>query len=151
MEAVIAHLQARWTAYLVVFIILLPALYVGRKQLGPAILWAIESVIYMVCLHAVIHYLVAILRWFKGEATFRAIQEEKLDTGWNTPLLEFWKTDQYFPQWIAYVEIVFFLVIVVLVVRNRPHRFGSLQERMKETDAKKRNYTPPRPKTGAYK
>jgi hypothetical protein len=151
MEAVIAHLQERWKAYLVVFIILLPAMYACRKQLWPAILWAIESVIYIGCLHVVIHYLVAILRWFKGEATFHAINEEKVDTGWNTPLLEFWKQDQYFPQWIYYVEIAFFLAIVVLVVRNRPHRYKNMRERMKETDAKKRNYTPPRPKTGAYK
>ncbi|MBI5091565.1 MAG: hypothetical protein HZB26_03875 [Candidatus Hydrogenedentes bacterium] len=74
------------------------------------------------------------------------------DTGWETPLTEFWRQQAYFPQWIFYVEMVLFVVIVVLVVRNRPHRFKNLRERMKDTDAKnkKRKYAPP-PKTGAYK
>lgn len=135
-------------AYAVILIILLPLLYIQRKRFMAPLLWLLESSLYSGILHVLIHYVVAVLRWYRQETHFRDPLESaaEVNVGWQTPLVQFWKVDDYLPRWIFHVEAVAFVVIVYLVFRYRPYRTQKLAERMKKTDAKGRVYAPSRPK-----
>ncbi|HOV34164.1 MAG TPA: hypothetical protein PLX23_12465 [Candidatus Hydrogenedens sp.] len=56
---------------------------------------------------------------------------------WKTPLYDFWNYTAYSPNWIFYVEIVFAVIIILLVLRFRPPKLGPVRskrakKRMKE-------------------
>ncbi len=120
MDALFEHLQARWMAYAGVFICAAPVLYITRKYTVKALAWAVEVIIYTVGVHITVHFFVAALLWFKVKTVMHAIDQERLNPGWKTPLVEFWDRHAYIPSWIFYLEVFVFLCFTGLVLYRRP-------------------------------
>lgn len=129
MEALQAHFQEQWRAYLGVLICGLPLLYIFRKRIVPVILWILEIIVYMAGVHMCLAGLIRLIRWFKLESTMYI--QERVDPGWQIPLNEFWNRELYKPFWIFYFEVVLLLGVVVLVFFYRPLH---VQKRMSRRD-----------------
>ena len=119
------HVQANLTAYVIGCVLALPLIYFTRKWSVPGILYAIEISIYLTIMHIVIHLVVGLAAWFKTNSSIRALNKEGVPVDavfWTTPMVRFWDKTIYDPQWIAYMELSFILIIVILVLRYRPMR-----------------------------
>lgn len=123
MDTIIAHFQEWYTAYAVGAVIAAPIIYLTRRYSLPAILFTIESIIYFAIMHVLIGTIVRVAAWFKANSSMAVVKDR---TGgsvdWVTPWVEFWDKEQYNPQWIIYMEGVFAVVIVYLVLKYRPLR-----------------------------
>lgn len=119
-DQLMAHFEENWTIYAGVLAVLSPVLYFGRKWTVPVLLWTFESIVYAVLFHIFMHYLVAIVNWFKFESQMKMLVDDKVDAGWQTPLVEFWRPELYNPGWIIYLEGVAALLMVALVLKMRP-------------------------------
>jgi len=123
MEAAIAHLQDNAIIYGVGAVFALPLIYLTRKYSVPAVLYALEFAIYAVAIHIATHLLVRVTRWFKESSSMQALREDgkPMDTPeWGTPLMEFWLTEEYDPNWLWKVEVVFLVIALILMWRYRP-------------------------------
>lgn len=126
MDAVVAHLQERWIAYVAILLCSSPLLYVFRKQVVPVVWYSCEMAIYMAMFHLLLHAVVRVARWFKLESTFMT---DKVDTGWTTPIFTFWDRGVYNPQWLFYFELVVAILIVAGVVKYRPYTAQTVHAR----------------------
>jgi hypothetical protein len=158
MDAVMEHLQMWYPAYIVGGILLLPVIFFTRHYSLPAILFAIEMVIYMFIAHVVIWCIVNVATWFKNNSSMKALDKEGVPEGavdWTTPLLEFWKIEEYNPGWIVYMEGVFAVLIVIAVLRYRPLKVHNPHKRRYDDGGKlitgksKGSYQYKRPGAGA--
>jgi hypothetical protein len=123
MEAVTAHFEEFYRYYLVGAIVVIPVLLLTRKYSLPLILFTIESIIYAGLMHFAVGTIVRVTRWFRENSSMRALREDGKPVDapeWTTPWIEFWNRDLYDPGWIFYMEIVFFVLVLVAVLRYRP-------------------------------
>ncbi|MBX7257988.1 MAG: hypothetical protein K1Y02_16630 [Candidatus Hydrogenedentes bacterium] len=120
MEAFIAHLQENWMGYTILLVLLLPFVYVFRRVAVPAIQWAIELCVYSTIFHIVMHFLMSVIRWFRVESQMKWRADERVDPGWQTPLVNFWDTELYKPGWVFYFEVAMVVVFFLLMIRYRP-------------------------------
>jgi hypothetical protein len=94
--------------------------YFTRAWSLPVIQWAVELCIYTAAFHVALHYIVKVAAWFNYESQMKMLKDERVSTGWQTPLIEFWKQELYKPSWILWFEAVFVVGVFVLMVRLRP-------------------------------
>ncbi len=121
MDTLIQDIQERWMAYAGLAACALPLMFIFRRFVFPAIWYAVEIAFYLASMHTLLHFIVRLLRWFKYESTFGALGE-KVDTGWQTPLFEFWHWHLYNPRVLLYMEAVSTILILYLVWRFRPYK-----------------------------
>lgn len=129
MEAVIEHLRGQWIAYAGVGACCLPLIILFRRQVLPVVWYGIEMTVYLASFHVVLHGVIRLLRWFKIESSFGALHEAKMDPGWETPFLEFWRRELYKPEWLFYFEAVVAALILYAVWRLRPFKVQKLKPR----------------------
>ncbi len=123
MDAVVAHFQEWYLAYAGGAVVLLPLLYFTRSYSLPIILFTIESVIYFAGMHTAMWCVVTMATWFKNNSSMKALDSEgkvREVADWSIPYLEFWDKEQFNPEWVLYLECVFAVIIVGLVIRYRP-------------------------------
>ena len=132
MDAVIAHFQACWIYYVTGFVLVVPTLYFTRDFSMPVVQWLLEWVIYATIMHVVVHYFIIFIIWFKMSTTMYF--NEKVDPGWQTPLAQFWKREDYSPSWLFYMELVFVVLVLLAMFRYRPmktQKIRAARERLK--------------------
>jgi hypothetical protein len=122
MDAILTHIQERAMAYGAVAVCCLPLLSLFRRQVVPGLWYIGEIAIYLCLFHGVLHGVVRLVRWFKMESTFGALYNEKIDPGWQTPLLDFWDRALYKPSWLFYFEVIVAVFILYGVWRFRPFK-----------------------------
>lgn len=125
MEDLLAHVQENAVGYGIGALCLAPLIYVTRKYSVPFILYIVEFSIYACAVHISTWCLVNLTRWFKEQSSMRALREDgkPLDApDWATPLLEFWKKEEYIPQWIWMAEVGCLVLVLALMWRYRPMR-----------------------------
>lgn len=123
MEELMAHFQENAIGYGIGGVCLIPVIFVTRKYSVPFILYIVEFCIYATAMHIFFWLLVGMTRWFKEQSSMQALREDgkPLDTPeWGTPLLEFWKREEYDPNWVWMVEAAFLVVILFIMWRFRP-------------------------------
>lgn len=119
------HIQDHQKAYILGVVLAVPAIFFTRKWSIPLFLYAVEICIYFALMHVFVHGLVALTGWFKENSSMRALRKDgrPLDAvDWTTPLVRFWNNEAYDPQWVAYMELAFVAIIVLLVFKFRPLR-----------------------------
>jgi uncharacterized protein (DUF2062 family) len=138
MDPIIAHFQEQATYYIVGLVIAIPIIIVFRKWALPALLFTVETIIYLVGMHVIMAGVVRGGAWFKGETSMQAVRDRVAAPDWTTPIFEFWRKDLYQPEVIAYVELGLAVAIILAVLRYRPLRFKRRKRRKAEqVDPKK--------------
>jgi hypothetical protein len=134
-SVILQHLQTHLVVYLVLLACLAPIVYFTRRWSVPLVLYVIEFVIYIVCMHLFVYGVVAFCSWYKQESTFRVLADgtRTSDADWGTPLFEVWMRELYKPEWLLYVEVGFLVAIVVGMYRYRPLQ---VQQQKKKTPIK---------------
>ncbi len=127
MDIVLGHFQDFWIWYAAAAAVLIPMVFFTRRYSVPVLLWAVEYVVYCGLFHIVMHFFVMLVVWFKLETTPH--YKDKIDPGWQTPLLAFWERAEYEPVWIFYVEIVFLILLLGLMIRIRPMKVQKFRKR----------------------
>jgi hypothetical protein len=123
MDAIIAHFQEWYIAYIVGAIIALPIIYVTRRYSVGIIMFSIESFIYFMLVHFFIGTIVRVAAWFKANSSMAVVKDRAGEyVDWVTPWIEFWDKEQYNPQWLIYLEAFIAAGIVYLVLKYRPLR-----------------------------
>ncbi len=137
------HFEDNWKYYALALVFLIPIIIVTRKRSLPVIFYTIETAIYLVFMHIIVHMFVILVVWFKVNTSMRALREDGTPAevpDWATPLYDFWNMQAYTPNWIAYVEITFAVIIILLVIWFRPPVLGPVKskrakKRLKEQSA----------------
>lgn len=123
---VVEHVGAHQTVYTVVgvlFVALLPLIYLTRRWTGPIILYTVETICYLYGMHVGVGVVTRAAAWFKESSSMdRAFSREKEAVEWTTPWLRFWEQEAYFPPNIFWIEVVFAVLIIFAVWRYRPLR-----------------------------
>lgn len=127
MDVVLEHIREHQTYYTaggVVFIALLPLIYLTRRWSVPLIQYTLETVIYVVCMHFGVGAVTRVAAWFKDQSSMkRAFDIRNIEApGWTTPWLRFWEREAYEPAGLFWFEVAAALFIVFLVWRYRPLR-----------------------------
>jgi len=123
MDAFIANIQENAILYGCLAACTTPLIYLTRKYSVPAILYLVEFVIYACVMHVVVYLIVGGTRWFKESSSMKALRDDGKpeDTPeWGTPLIEFWETVDYDPQWLWKAEIFCLILILLAMWRYRP-------------------------------
>jgi len=132
MEELIAHFQENAMGYGIGGVCLVPIIFVTRKYSVPLILYIVEFAIYASVLHVTAGLLVRVTAWFKESSSMRALAEDGRPQDapdWTTPLIEFWKTEEYKPEWVWKIEVALLAVILVLMWRYRPMKIQRKPQR----------------------
>lgn len=142
MTEVIAHFQANAKWYIMGLVVAIPIVAATRKYSLPILQYILETAIYLGLTHVVFHFIVVLTKWFKEVSSFdRARGQESAPLEWQTPLTDFWIKEEYYPVWIYYAEIVLVFVIVGLVFKYRPMRFGGRSKKAITAKKKPSPYT----------
>lgn len=123
MDELLAHFQDNALGYGIGALCLAPVIFITRKYSVPFILYIVEFAIYASILHVVTNVVVRVAKWFKESSSMRALRDDGRPEDapdWATPLLEFWKTEDYNPEWLWKAEIVALVIILGLMWRYRP-------------------------------
>ncbi|MCA1902631.1 MAG: hypothetical protein LDL53_10510 [Candidatus Hydrogenedens sp.] len=131
-DIIYTHLLEHWQTYAIIAVFMVPIIFLTRKWSLPLIFYGIESCIYFVIMHIIVHYFVALVVWFKVNTDMKMLREEGKPPevpDWGTPLIDFWNKNSYIPPWIAYVEIVFVILILLLVFKYRPPKLGPVKSK----------------------
>ncbi len=140
MEPIIGHFREFYGYYIMGAFCVLPFIVVFRRVAVPAIMYVIELCIYMGLLHCAIWVIVAVAAWFKDQSTMKRARDlvgDDYNPGWTTPILEFWKREEYNPHWLFYFEIVLFFLVIFLMWRYRPMRMRRPKKAMESKNKKK--------------
>ncbi len=137
---IVEHFRDNWNIYAIIAIFMIPIIIITRKWSLPLIFYTIETLIYITIMHIVTHLFVILVVWFKVNTSMKMLREDGKPVDapdWKTPLYDFWNYTAYSPNWIFYVEIVFAVIIILLVLRFRPPKLGPVRskrakKRMKE-------------------
>jgi hypothetical protein len=113
-----AHIQENVVAYGVGAAILIPAVIFARKYLISYLWWPMEFLAYVVGFHVLVKAIVFCAGWFK--VSTRMYWESKTATGWQTPLYKVWDMQAYNPQWVFYLEMTVFALMLFFMIRYRP-------------------------------
>ena len=123
MDALIANMQENAMLYGAIAVCLAPIIYVTRKYSVPVILYCVEFAIYALIMHVVVWVIVAVTRWFKESSSMRALDKDGIPEDapeWGTPLVEFWDTEAYDPNWVWKAELVCLVLVLIVMWRYRP-------------------------------
>lgn len=131
MDAVIDHVSAHWIPYVVALAALAPVIYFTRRWSLSIIQWTIELVVYFIVFHGAVHYIVRALSWLKSE--MGVYDEDRVDPGWTTPLVEAWDRAQYNPVGVFYFECVMLALFALLVARTRRFKVQKPKPRIERT------------------
>lgn len=134
-EIIREHVEANLSIYIVLCVILVPFLYATRRWSFPLIFYTVETCIYLGIMHTIIHGIVKVALWFYINTRMKALSDDTTPPGapdWGTPWVDFWNYEAYSPTWVAYMELVFALIIIFLVWRYRPPRFKIKPARVKQ-------------------
>jgi len=124
MDAVQEHLREHYKLYVGIFLVLLPPVVFFRRWSIPAILYAIEFVVYCALMHSILGGVIRLAAWFKTESAMKRAFDRLADSnpGWTTPFRYFYDRTLYNPKWLFYLEIVAVAAIVVMMWKYRPLR-----------------------------
>ena len=120
METIVAHIQEHMVEYGVGTVFVVVAVFFTRKWTLPVIQWVLELCVYTAIFHIVLHYVIAVAAWFNYESQMKMLKDERVSTGWQTPLVEFWKQELYKPSWVFWFEVAFVVGALILMIRLRP-------------------------------
>ena len=131
MDALQEHLREHYKLYVGIILVLLPPVVFFRRYSIPAILYAVEFVIYCLLMHSILGGVTRLVSWFKTESAMKRAFDRLADTnpGWTTPFVHFYDRTLYNPTWLFYVEIVAVVGIVVLMWKYRPLRAQKKSQR----------------------
>jgi hypothetical protein len=129
MDAVAQHVAENWKAYAVLLACLVPTLVIFRKFTVPAMVWAIEWVMYCGLFHVAVNVFVRIVRWFQYNTQMEMREEERVYKDWATPLVDFWNRDGYRPGWIFWLELAVAVVFLLAMIRYRPMTVQKVRSR----------------------
>lgn len=132
MDELVAHFQDNAVGYGIGGVCLIPVIYVTRKYSVPLILYIVEFTIYAVAMHVVTWCVVTLTRWFKEQSSMRALRDDGRPEDapeWGTPLIEFWKREEYDPNWVWIVEVILLVIILGLMWRYRPMKIQRKPQR----------------------
>jgi len=136
------HFEDNWKIYAIVLAFMIPIIIVTRKWSLPVIFYTIETTIYLVLMHIIVHVFVIVVVWFKVNTSMRALREDGTPAevpDWATPLYDFWNLEAYIPKWIAYVEIAFVIAIILLVIWFRPPVLGPVKSKRAKRRSKEQS------------
>lgn len=121
MNAVMEHLQHNLIPYIVLSVGLIIFIYATRRYSIPMIQYALEVIIYCAGMHIVVWAIASGAAAFKRASSFKALAADRdAAATWTTPILHFWKLEEYDPLWLSKLEMVFVAIILILVWRLRP-------------------------------
>lgn len=143
MELVFQHVQEHLRLYLLVTALVVPLLYLFRKQTLPVLYHAAEYFIYCIVFHLLVGAMLRVGTWYRLETSFRnqdgstAANYEPFTTPLN---LHFWEKELYNPQWFFYLEAAVAVGFLYLVIVVRPMRFKKniYRGRVEEPEAQKK-------------
>ncbi|MFP4501642.1 MAG: hypothetical protein ACLFTT_11630 [Candidatus Hydrogenedentota bacterium] len=142
MDMVLEHVSEHQTYYIVaaiVFVAVLPLIYLTRRWSVPLIQYTIETIVYVISMHFAVGLVVRVAAWFKDQSSmkraFGTRQEEVPE--WTNPWLVFWDREAYNPDWLFWFELVAVVLIVFLVWRYRPMRVRRRPQKKPSVMAKK--------------
>lgn len=127
MDAVITFFQEYGAMIAVGLAIILPLGYVFRKYTVPLVFYTLEYATYVAIFHVVLHGIVSMFSWFRGETEFKNFDGSLRDdfVAITTPLYDgFWIRELYSPEWLFYFELVIAAGLLYVVTVVRPTRFG---------------------------
>lgn len=127
-QPLLDHVEAHAVYYIVGAVVLLPLLYFTKRYSIPLILYAVEISIYLTVIHVVVHYIVAFLRWFKEQSEADPIKAGLVTYDWGTPMSKFWVREEYHPEFLFYMEVVFAVLILAAVLRFRPMKVQNVRK-----------------------
>lgn len=119
-QPILPFLKENAVLLIVVALLLGVIFYFTRRYSVPALVFLLQIVVLSYVMHVFIFVLVKVSAWFKSTSSMRIIHDETDHVYWTTPLLRFWEWEEYDPNWIIWLELVLFIVILVLVHRLRP-------------------------------
>jgi len=120
MENILFVIRENWLPVSIAAIVLVGLLVATRRWISGPIQWTIELAIYAAMFHVVVHYVVRVARWFNLNSQMTWRDQDRVDSGWATPLVQFWDRTLYSPEWIVYVELGMVLLMVFMMYRIRP-------------------------------
>ena len=91
-----------------------------------------NAVLYALIMHVVMWLLVAVTRWFKESSSMRALDKDGIPEDapeWGTPLVEFWDTTAYDPNWVWKAELVCLVLVLAAMWRYRPMKIQRKPQR----------------------
>lgn len=112
------HVLSNVKAYAFGAAILIPLLIIGRKFIVSYLWWPGEFLAYVAGFHFLVKSIMFVAGWFKVNT--RMYWESRTPTGWQTPLYQVWDMKAFNPQWVFYLEITVFVLILFFMVRYRP-------------------------------
>jgi len=120
--------------YSIAGVLLIILIYITRKWSLPFLFYAIETLIYLIIMHVVMHGLVILAVWFYVNTQMRALRPDGTPAyvpDWQTPLVDFWNRSGYIPDWLFKLEFFLAVLIIFLVWRYRPPKLGPVKRRRK--------------------
>lgn len=139
METIREHFQTYSSYYIVGALVVLPPLIFFRKRTLPLIMYAVEFCVYAVIMHVVVYVLAVSTAWFREQTQMQAVVDViRSNPGWKTPILRFWETSEYKPEWLYKFELAVLVIIFIAMWRYRPM-----------VVQKKKKKAPPKKKTGS--
>ena len=131
MDAVQEHLREHYKLYVGIFLVLLPPVVFFRRYSIPAILYAIEFVVYCALMHLLLGGVARLASWFKAESAMKRAFDRLADSNphWTTPFQHFYDRTLYNPKWLFYVECAATVAILVLMYKWRPLRAQKKSQR----------------------
>jgi len=134
-EIIRTHVAENAIAYGVAAVFFVIFVFFTRRYTLPVILYAIETLIYLVIMHIVVAGLTSFFAWLHNSTSMQAVRTKSPDVDWDIPLIRFWYTEEYDPNWIYKMEIVFAVLILALVIRYRPMKIQRVRQ---QTEAAKK-------------
>jgi hypothetical protein len=122
-DAVLNHLQQHLVPYILLALGLVVIIFATRRYSLPIIQYTIEVLIYAAALHLLVWGVASGAAAFKRASSFQPLESQRqLEATWTTPILHFWKLDEYEPAWLWKVELVGVAIVLYLVWKLRPIR-----------------------------
>jgi hypothetical protein len=126
MEAVIGYFQENWKICVIIALCGIPFVFLTRKFTVPLLQWLVELLIYFGIFHTIVHYVVIVAVWFNFNSQMKMLEKEKVRLEWTTPLFVPWRYELYNPQWLLYLEVAMFVVLIGAMLRYRPMKTQKL-------------------------
>lgn len=120
----LSPLAPHFKEYMILYLLGVPIMIViialTRRYSIPLIIFLLELTIYSSIMHTIFHVIVRVFTWFKNSSSMKMIRDPDDMVEWTTPLFSFWQIEQYDPNWLIYVEIVLFTIVLLLTIYIRP-------------------------------
>ncbi len=106
--------------------LVLPLLYLFRKQTAPVLYHTTEFLVYCIVFHIVTGGIIRVASWFRLETSFKNHDGSTAANyeAFTNPLnFNFWQKELYNPEWFYYFELAAAVGFLYLVIFVRPMRF----------------------------